>query len=335
MRAIISIPQSERSDPVTRAAFAAAHAQAQKADDPGRVALELFKADHVTFAFVARDATALGTSGGWASPLAVAGVQAFLGSLTPYSAIASLMSDGIVTSFAPGASFPSRSTNPLSYGIVAEGDPIPARSAVLVGITLTPVKVGGIVVVDRGIAHRANGQAAIEALVREDAGRSLDGAYLSTTSGGLLYNVTPITPDVAEGREAMQNDLAAAASAAAANGSGNVSIIVAPARFAKVRVMMPDFALPLFASIAVPSDRVIAVDGSALVHGFGSEPDIEAANTATVHMDTAPTGISEATGGPVRAMWQTDSIGIRCVLDIAFAKRTATCAAYIDGIANW
>lgn len=339
MNALISVAPSNRGDPVTRAAYAALLAHTRKAP-VGEVAQKLFPKDRAALAFVTRDATDLGTSDGWGAPLFGAGVQDFLGTLTPYSVIASLMSKGITASFesSPDMSFPARSTNPAEYGLVTEGGPIPARAASLASVTLTVGKIGGLIAISGTLAKHANGQAVVETLVREDAGRSLDAAYLSTATGGLLHGVTPIIPDVAEGREAMLNDLAAVTSAAAANGSGNVSIIASPSRFAKIRVLAPNFDLPLFASIAVPTNRLVAIDATALVHGFGSNPEIAASNASVVHMDTDPSQIIAAgptLASPVRSMFQTNGVAVKCMLDIAFGKRTSTCTAYIDDIANW
>lgn len=332
-------PTAQRGDPITKACFAAAAAHVRSADE-SEVCRELFPRDKVVEAFVTRDPSDLGTGAGWGSPLVGAGVQEFLGSLTPYSAIAAVLDQGIIASLdgAGAISFPRRATDPRAYGLVAEGSPIPVYAAELASVSLTGAKVGGITVIGRSLAKHARGQVAVEKMIREDAGRSLDGAYLSTDAGGLLNGVTPITPDTGEGLEAMRNDIANVAAAAATNGNGNVTIIASPARFAKIRVMLPDIGLIILPSIAVPADRLVGLDASGLVHAFRGVPDIESTEAATLHMDTEPSAIVDASGtvaAPVRSLYQTAAIGIRCVLDVGFAKRTATAAAYVDGIANW
>lgn len=338
MKAIVSMPPAGRGDSITRAAAAAAIAAATGGSATATCA-RLFPRDKLAAVFVARDATLLGTSGGWGAPLVVDGVRQFLEGLAPHSAIARLMPEGLVAiGDAPG-SFPCRSGNPAQYSLVVEGAPIPVRSATLASVDLTQAKVGGIVCVSRALAKHGNGVEIIATLVREDAGRSLDGAYLSTATDGLLHGVSAIAPSTDWDNEALRADLAAVASAAATNGSGSVTLIMSPARFARVRVRAPDLGLTVLPSIAVPDSRIVAVDGAGLVHGFGPAPEIDASEAAALHMSDAPAEIVSGTGpttaAPVRSLFQTTAIGVRCILDVAFGKRSPTCVAYVDGPFNW
>lgn len=345
MRNLTAIVKPERGESFIRAAFATlvAHVNANQrragANTAAEACRELFPNDRAALALVTRSATDLGTTDGWGADLAAAGAQDFVGSLAPYSAISRLMGHGITINLDNGpAPVPKRSTNPQAYGLVGEGDPIPVRAASLSSVSLTPGKVGGIVALSRELAKRGDGQRVIATILREDAGASLDAAYLSTTAGGLLAGVTPIPYDVAFGVEALRNDLANVAGSAASAGAGEATIIVSPKRLARISVLAPDIRIPVLASIAIPDDRVIAVDGSALVHGFGSIPEITASNAAVLHMADDPAEIvsaAPATAGPVRSMYQTNGIALRMVLDVAFGKRSAGAVAYVDGVVNW
>jgi hypothetical protein len=136
----------------------------------------------------------------------------------------------------------------------------------------------------------------------------------------------------------MVDDLAKLAEAVGAGGSGSVTFIMAPGRAAAARVRMLSTPATgtILSSLAVPSDRVIACDPQALVHGHSGEPEIVASEEATLHMSDAPTDIglpgSPATvAAPVQSMFQTSQVSTRLLQNIAFAKRRTGCVAYTDG----
>jgi hypothetical protein len=90
----------------------------------------------------------------------------------------------------------------------------------------------------------------------------------------------------------------------------------------------------------LPAGRVIAIDASALVHGFDETPDILTSNEATVHMDSAPADLGIAgspnlVAAPTVSLFQTGQTGLRLVLDMAFAKRVGSAVAYMDNITSW
>jgi hypothetical protein len=70
---------------------------------------------------------------------------------------------------------------------------------------------------------------------------------------------------------------------------------------------------------------VILVDAAAFFSATGDVANFSVSDQATLHMeDTAPlpisaTGSPNVVAAPVRSLWQTDSLGIRMLLDINWA----------------
>ena len=126
----------------------------------------------------------------------------------------------------------------------------------------------------------------------------------------------------------MQADLAALAGAvAAAGGSGSVAFVAHPAQAAAVAIFAPDLRLPVWPSRALAEGTVIALDPTAFVAGFGAVPEITTSEQATVHMDDATplhigtAGAPTVVAAPTRSLWQTRSIAIRLIADVAFTMR--------------
>ena len=202
-----------------------------------------------------------------------------------------------------------------------------------------------IVVMSRETGKCAGAQTIFSTILRESAARTLDQAYFGSQAGndeavaGLLNGVTALTPQPGSGVEGMRADLAELAAAVSMNGSGQVLYIASPDRAAKAPIVDPDSRAVIWPSKAVPADRLIAIDPVSIVHGFGPNLDILVSTDAIVHMDTEPGEIVSGTGptlaAPVRSLWQSDAIGLRALVDIAFTKRRADCVAYVDGLNAW
>ena len=294
---------------------------------------------------VQRAAIAPGMTGtaGWGAEVAVEAVPAFLASLNADSAAAALIPLGIGVSFNGNASvrIPARSTGPAALQFVKEGDPIPVKQFSLTdAINMDPYKIASISVFSRELAKRAEGEAVITGALREDAAISLDTAYFSTAAAvsgespaGLLYGVTPSTGYGGGDYQAIVTDLAAITTAVATAGSGQVVYVTGPARKQKLQMLMPDLKPPVLSSLAVPEDRIIAIDPRSLAHGFGPEPDIMASQYALLHMSDDPLPISASgVADPVRSTYQTATVAVRLILDIAFGKRRSGAVAYVDGV---
>ncbi len=318
-----------------RAAFAMVMAAVNDQDETD--ACRLFPDDNV-IPILLRAAVAPGSTTGWAAELAQQATAAFLRSLAPQSAAAALMSYGVEINLdrLGRTTVPARAGLPSILPWVEESQPIPVSKQAITGIPVGPAKKMGLIVVFSGeLAKRSSAQGTFSTLLRESAAVSLDAGYFSTEAGddkthvGLLYGVTPLA-----GSGNALDDLTALALAAASGGSGQVVFVTGPGRAASMAVRMPELKTLVLPSLAVPDTRVIAVDPASLVHGAGTEPDMTASRSALLHMSDDPLPVvgSGVTADPVRSLYQTDSIALRCLIDVAFGKRRSGAVAYLDEV---
>ena len=152
-----------------------------------------------------------------------------------------------------------------------------------------------------------------------------------------MFGLTSLTPFAGGDEESLKQDLSALVTAIAAGGSGDMVLIMSPARAMAFPIKFPQQAalLTVLASASVPDTRVIAIDPISLVHGTSQVPDIGVAMEAVIHVDDEPLPIVESgTAAPVRSMFQTDCIAVRLLCDIAFAKRRSNAVAFVDGV-DW
>lgn len=348
MKSLISLPPRQ-PDAFARAAFATFVAAAKgSGSDPRDVVARRWGEDRATLAVLGRAAVEPAKTTGWASELTQTAFRAFLAGLEPLSAAARLIPMGVPARLEGlgAAKYPARAGPRGNVPWVAESGAIPVAVRELEQVSLGPAKkIALITVHTHELASRADGEAVLTTLLREDAAATIDAAYFSTAAGsgsahaGLLHAVTPLPASSAGGREAMLEDLAALASAVAAAGSGQVVFIMATGRAAALPILAPELAITVLPSPSVPADRVIAVDPLALIHATDPAPELFASRSAAVHMDDDPSQIGEAgspntVAAPVVSMYQTAQIALRILADIAFAKRRPGAAAYIDG-ADW
>ncbi|MTH58998.1 hypothetical protein [Paracoccus litorisediminis] len=236
--------------------------------------------------------------------------------------------------------------DPTAAPWVAEGAPIPVRDYSLTAATVGPVKKAALLTVHTAEAGRMpSAEIVFTALLRRDAARALDAALFSDaaatadTPAGLLNGLTPlpeILPDTAE--ESLNANLAALAAAVTEAGGQDVVFITTPALAAKVWIRKPDLAARVWGSPALDAGMVIALDPTAFVAGFDPYPAIEVSTSATLHLeDTTPAQIGTAgtpnvVAAPVRSMFQTDTVGVRMVFEMAFAMG-APAIAFMEDVA--
>ena len=333
MRAAIAIPRSQ-PDHLSRAAFAVFVA-AVKGGNALDAAARLYHDDLHTRAVLTRAAVdpAKTSEAGWASELVHTAFRRFLAGVEPLSAAARLIAMGIPAQLdgAGEAKYPVRSGSPAAAPWVAESGAIPVVARQLGSVALGPRrKIALISVLSQELASRADGEATLTQILREDAAYALDAAYFATTTGsasahaGLLNGVTPLAASTEGGTAAMVTDLMALASAG---------------RAASTMIAAPDLRATVLASPAVPEDRVIAVDPLSLLHSTDPSPEVSAAKHTAIHMDDAPGAISAAgapnvVAAPVTSLFQTAQIALRVLADMAWAKRRSGAVAYLDG-ADW
>jgi Phage capsid family len=328
-----------------RAAYAACWATANRVN-AADTCRRIYPHDRAALGFLERSATTGATTSGvgWASDLMSTSVAAWLGSLAPASAAAELISRGTVLPIPPGGSIsvPGRLAPPTAAPWAGEGLPIPARAYTLVAALLKPKKIGVIAVMSRELILTSAAESVIAALLAEDAAAGLDAAYFSNDAGtapghhkGLLAGLVAGT-----GSAVMADDLAKLASAVMTGGSGgDVVFIASPGRAAaaQTRIAITSSAtLPILPSLAVPADRVIAVDAASLVHGTSGDADVTgAADMTTIDMrddpgDIGVPGSPPVVGAPAQSLFQTGQVGTRVLVEIAFGARRPGAVAFAD-----
>lgn len=325
-----------------RAVFARAQAKITNRD-----ARDFAGDDETTLAIIERANAPLGTTGGWGSGLLQNSWQSFLVSLAPYSGAARLIELALkatLTNAEYASSYPVRPSGPATPAWVEEGGPIPLSTSNFLNVPIgPPKKQASIVAWSRELSKRSDADAIMETMLREDVAAGLDAAFFATTAASSAANAGLLNGVVAgagyPGGDYKQ-DLTNLSDAVSAGGSGTVTFVVNPQRLARLRILDPilSASLDVVPSAAVPLDRVIAADGPALLVSVDAAPDIDVSSNALLHMsDTALEIVSDTgptTADPVRSLWQTATIAVRVIHELAFAKRRSTAVAYLDG-ATW
>jgi hypothetical protein len=84
---------------------------------------------------------------------------------------------------------------------------------------------------------------------------------------------------------------------------------------------------PVITSNTIAADTMLLVDAADFVSVTGDTPRFDVSDTATIHLDdTTPlqistTGSPNTVAAPVRSLWQTDTIGVRMLLDLNWGMR--------------
>ena len=334
---------------LTRAAFAAYVAKSGVAltRSPEYVAEKLWPSDRVAHALTRAAISGASTDDdAWAGTLAADAVGGFFGSLTP-SAGAQLIAAGARVSLAGQSSiaFPGRTTQPAALPWVGEGEPIAVRQSTLAGRTMGPAKKMAVIsVMSRELARSSSAEAVFAQVFREDAATSLDAAIFNNAAAtddnpaGLLNGVTPLTASA--GGDPMAEDLEAlAGEVAAGGGSGRIAFVAHPRQAAAIMIRRPDITAAVWSSSALVAGTVVALDPTGFVSAFGGEPDIEASESALLHMSDTPehigtVGSPNTVAAPVQSMFQTGQVAVRVIAEAAFAMRSAGLVAVVEGV-SW
>ena len=201
----------------------------------------------------------------------------------------------------------------------------------------------------------------IEQVIRQamadDTSTSLDSYLIDDVAAsairpaGLLVGATPVTPNTTESDPlAMAADLKNLAAAIVANGGGrDIVFLMNPVQAMGIGlaqatdgtfITVPDqLTRAVISSQTVPVDTVIAVDAADFATATGDMPKYSVSDQATIHEeDTTPLPLATGAQGsavvasPIRSLWQTDSIGVRMVLDVSWAMRRAGMVAVAEGV---
>src|SRR4029077_6873467 len=304
------------------------------------------------------------TTTGWAVELVQTVIGEFIAALMPLSIYPKLAAKGGSFTFGRNGtiSLPARNTaTTIAGSFFAQGAPIPVRQGAFTAITLTPKKLGVITTLTREITEHST--PSIEGIVRqailEDTAVAIDSILLdnnpatTTRPAGLKNGVTPFTAVTGGGIAAVIGDLKGLVGTLIAGTNGNLR--------APVWIMNPADALaisltqaaaggafpfldeigrgtlmgyPLITSSTCPVDTMFFLDAADFITATGDSPRFDVSDQAVLHMeDTTPlqissTGTPPTVAAPARSLWQTDTIGIRMIMDLNWAVRRTGVVTY-------
>lgn len=336
-----------RPTPFAKAVFAVAMAKVTQ--QPAEKFLHKVRDEKALVILTRADQTAGSTTAaGWAAEVSRDAFRDFLTDLQPYAAAARLIELAVRAEVGPmdASLYPVRTGGPTIPAWVNELGEIPVRSIDFDLLSIgPPKKMSHILAFSRELSKRSDAERIFMLMLKEDVAAGIDAAFFATTAGsatqpaGLLFGVTPTTPSGSGGYAALVEDLAALGSAVATGGSGNVLYVMSPARLAMARILAPEVVAvaDIAVSAAVPADRVVAVDGAALLIAIDGEPEIRQSDQAVIHVSDVPLPIVSGAGvaaDPTRSLWQSATKAVRIIHEIDFIKRRSTAVAYLD-IAGW
>ena len=311
------------------------------------------------------------TAQGWAADLVTVAIGDFFGLLQPLSIYAPLSALGGRFTFGPNGilSMPTRQSTPtLGGAFFGQGNPIPVKQGAFTAVTMTPKKVGVISTFTREIAEHST--PSIEQLVRdailEDTANAIDAVLLDNNAA------TAIRPQGLQNAAQVQSasgataaldkliaDIKTMTNALFASTNGNVRT--------PVWIMSPSVANNI-ALTTVPTignmpfrDEISAgrlagypiikssnsaaatwwlVDAADFVSATGDSPRFEVSDQAVLQLDDAPTQDLAAAGSPVtlpsggaiKSLWQTDTIGVRMIMDLNWIMRRANMVQYMTSL---
>lgn len=316
---------------------------------------------HEATAIVAKADQTIGTTtvSGWAAELVQTTYASFVDALRGKSIYPELRARGVAQSFdAAGTAYiPSLTAGGANGSFFAEGAPIRVGRVTTASTTMTSRKMGVIIPFSRELAKRST--PSLESIVRQaiidDTAAVLDAALLDATAGdsirpaGLLNGISATATGYGGGDyQAVIGDIAALlAPFDTANASDGITLVMHPSQRRKLAMMpgpdgtfgwadrfMSEF--NVVSSTYATANRLIAIRTADFVTATGDAPQFEMSNTATIHMeDSTPLEIVSGTGptvaDPVRSFFQTDTMGLRMVMDVSWKMRRSGMVRWIDG----
>ncbi len=300
-----------------------------------------------------------GTSG-FVSQLVQSTWADFMGALTPMSVYPGLRDRGRRVSFdAAGTAYlPQRTGAGANGSFFAEGSPIRVGRVTVAAPTFTSRKMGVIIPFSREAAKRATPdlEGVLRTAILEDTAKTLDPILLDATAGdsirpaGLLYGVSAAAVGYGGADHvAVKEDFKALLKPFIdAGAAGGITVIMNPAQSLAISLMDgPDNNANWFQAIRdrvtliesenATANRLIALRNPDFATGLGDMPEFEISNQATIHMeDTSPAALSASASpntvaAPIRSFFQTDSLGIRMIMDISWIMARSGMVQWIDG----
>jgi hypothetical protein len=327
---------------------------------------------HALMNVVCRATTAPATTlaQGWAADLVTVAIGEFFGLLIPTSIYAQLSSLGGRFTFGPNGilSMPTRLSTPTIAGaFVAQGAPIPVKQGAFSAVTMVPKKVGVISTFTREIAEHST--PSIEQLIRdailEDTSIAIDavlmgnGAATAIAPAGLGNGVSTLSATAGADVTSLIGDIKTITSAlfSVTNGNVRTPVWIMPPGVANSAALsttttasgiMPFreeitrgtlAGYPLIKSTNAPADTWWLVDAADFVTATGDTPRFDVSDQAVLTLDDAPTqdiiaaGVAQS-GTTTKSLWQTDSLGVRMIMDMNWIMRRAGMVLFTSGL-NW
>lgn len=326
-----------------------------------KVAGERYPGQEAVEVMARADAT-IGTTSvsGWASELMQTSYASFVDALRGRSIYPELRGRGMALSFDQSgtAYIPSLTAGGANGSFFGEGSPMRVGRITTAATTMTPRKMGVIVPFSREAAKRST--PSLEALVRDaivkDTAAILDSHLLDATAedtvrpAGLLNGVAATASGYGGGDyQAVIEDINALLEPFdTANASDGIVLIMHPKQARKLAMLpgpdgtfgwsdkfMSEFTV--VRSTHATAGRLIALRASDFITAAGDAPQFEVSNSATVHMEDASpleivaSGSPDVTAAPVRSFFQTDTMGVRMVMDVAWKMRRSGMVRWING----
>ena len=344
-------------DPLIRAAVALAtsHVNGSFFDD---VLKQRGWADDRTIPMLLRSATSPASfPSGWGAET-VATTVALFGAIGPTSAGATLLSRCLQLQFGHTGVIvmPTIKAVDTTVNFVEQGAPIPiVQFAVDSPEPMAPKKFSVITAFTNELFRHSNPN--VELLVRDaltaSVGLALDKALLDVTAGDAVrpaglrnaINATAVsiaTPPL----EAMREDvstLVAAVSAVSLNAP--IILIASPKQATALKLASPAIPFEVLSSSALAASVVMAVASNCVVSATDPVPRLEMAREGTAVMEnTAPKALTDGVGpapaalanvaAPIRSFFQTNSCGVRLIMDVAWRLRDAAGLCWMTGV-SW
>ena len=133
---------------------------------------------------------------------------------------------------------------------------------------------------------------------------------------GISTNAVTVTASTAGAGWAMSSDIGSLVEGLSSVGAGADPVLIAsPHQYASMHTWLSETTkfYPVFASTALPSGTIVAIERSSFVSSYDPVPDFSSSIGSAVHMESAtPTDI--VAGGtpatPVKSFFQTDVVGL-------------------------
>jgi len=281
--------------------------------------------------------------------------EAFIEMLRPVSVLMSFPGRQLSFGGAGSITIPRQATG-TTGGWVAEGSAIKVDAASFENITLTPKKVGNIVIATAELLRRSTPSALsiLQTDLINGVAQVIDKVFVSNdaataTSPAGVQTFGTITASAGDTLDNITTDLKGCISRLQAVNMPMTSPVwlINPVRATALRFIRDGLGAyafkdemnggtlvgyPFIESNTVDDEEVMLIDANQILIASEPSPDISLSDDATVHMESSPTDDIGGAATPVRSLWQTNSVGIRTISIIDFNSRYAEACQALSGV---